>query len=49
MTECTTCESILSGESGGWKCIWKRYRKYLIGMLIGAVLVYVGMKIRGKK
>lgn len=50
MVECTTCESILSGNTPGWKCLILRDRKYLIGILIGAVLVWIGMKIgKGKK
>ncbi|WP_338093978.1 hypothetical protein [Methanorbis furvi] len=44
MTECTTCEGILSGEPGGLKCKLLQYRKYLIGIVIGAVIVFVATR-----
>ncbi|WP_160329469.1 hypothetical protein [Methanofollis ethanolicus] len=43
---CLECESILNGE-GGIKCMLYRYRKYLIGILVGAVVCYVLMR-RGR-
>lgn len=50
MSDCVSCQQILAGESpGGLKCMLKRYRKLIIGFVAGAVLVFVLMKIRGKK
>ncbi len=38
--ECLTCESIIDG-TGGLKCTLIRYRKYIAGFIVGAVIVYV--------
>jgi len=43
---CTTCEEILNG---GLKCTILTYRKYLIGAVVGGVLVYVALKARRRK
>lgn len=40
---CVECETVLAGE-GGIKCLLYRYRKFLIGILVGAVVCYVLVK-----
>ncbi len=46
MSDCITCDSILNG-TGGIKCKLLMYRKYIIGAVIGGILVYVAT--RGRK
>lgn len=48
MTECYECDQILSENHGGVKCIWKRYRKYIIGFVAGCIVVYLGVKVGGQ-
>jgi hypothetical protein len=38
--ECFTCDSIIN-NTGGLRCTALRYRKYIAGFVIGAVLVYI--------
>ena len=42
--ECLECESILSENKGGIMCILKRNRKYIIGFIVGCVVVAVILK-----
>ncbi len=49
MTECTECEKILEDAESGqinFNCMFRKCRKYLIGIIIGAVLVYIIMRSR---
>lgn len=48
MSECDTCAKILSTNGGGWKCKLIRSRKYIIGIVIGAVVTYVLIKVSRK-
>jgi len=45
MEECLECDTLLDG-GGGIVCWLYRHRKYLIGILVGAVLCYVIAKRR---
>lgn len=50
MSDCYSCEQVLSSNSGGIACIWKRYRKYLIGFLVGVLIILVFNRYKeGKK
>jgi len=48
MSDCITCESILSG-AGGIRCQLLMYRKYIIGALIGGIVVFFVLKAKGGK
>jgi hypothetical protein len=43
MSDCITCDSILNG-TGGIRCMILTYRKYIIGAVIGAVVVFLIVK-----
>ena len=48
-TECTECEKILEDAESGKiniKCLIMRNRKYILGIVIGAVLVYICMRYK---
>lgn len=48
MTECNSCETILAG-GGGFVCLIKRNRKYLIGFVAGAIVLYIIIRLTHKK
>lgn len=48
MSDCITCESILSG-AGGIRCQLLMYRKYIIGAIIGGIVVFCVLKAKGGK
>ena len=48
MSDCITCDSILSG-AGGIRCKLLMYRKYIIGAVIGGIIVFCALKAKGGK